>query len=80
MTMPDPVITIGGLSFPMMHKGARVAVRISDEALEDHFGSDGSAQSHIDAYRTNSSTIDAKAIQKLNASNGQPVLLKTTDF
>ena len=78
--LPDPVPTMGGLSFPVMVDGQRVAMRISDEALQDHFGASGDAGSLINAYRSNSSTIDAKAIEKHRAQPGVAVLLKTADF
>lgn len=78
--LPDPVPTSGGLNFAVMVDGQRVTMRISEEALQDHFGARGGGWSLIEAYRSNSYTIDAKAIEKLRANPGEPVLLRTADF
>lgn len=78
--LPDPVPTMGGLNFPVMVDDQRVTMRISEEALQDHFGAGGGAWSLIEAYRSNSATIDAKAVEKLRAQPGAPVLLVTADF
>jgi len=78
--LPDPVPTMGGLNFAVIVDGQRIAMRISEEALQDHFGASGDAFSLITAYRNNSGVIDAKAIERYRANPGVQVLLKTADF
>lgn len=77
--LPPPVPTMGGLSFPVMIDGKLVPMRISEEALQHHFGARGS-NDLVPAYRANAARIDAKAVERFRAAPNVPVLLKTADF
>ncbi len=80
MNLPDPFPSIGGLNFPVIVDGKRVTMRISEEALQDHFGATSSGGSYVEAYRQHSHRIDAKATEKYLADPSTPVLVRSADF
>lgn len=74
-----PFVIDGTVQFSMMIDGRVQRFRISQEALEDHFG-DGSAQAPdlLDAFRRGETRIMDVAAQKIGL--GAVILLRTSDF
>lgn len=79
-TLPDPVPVDAGVTFRVLVGDVIVTMRVSEEALQDHFGATTVPKSLVDAYRANSGAIDAKALDRYAASGGQPVILTSADF
>lgn len=75
--MQEPYVHGGSLNFRFAHGGAQHSARISEEALADHFGSDGSPKGMILSYRANTAAIHAKAVQLIEAGAQQLVLIQT---
>lgn len=76
--LPGPVLTMGGLHFPVMVDGRSVAMRMSAEALLDYFGANQVGL--VEAYQANSHAIDSKAAEKHRVRPDVPVFLTTADF
>jgi len=68
------------VKIPTKVDGQWVHCEISEEALQDHFGASGDAQSWVDSFQNNRGVIEMVARKKLEATGGQPVLLRTEDF
>ena len=69
------------VQFPIDVDGRRVLAIVSVECLQDHFGlGTGPSNEWTDAYRRNSSAIEAVAIRKARAGAPEPVLVSTGDF
>jgi hypothetical protein len=58
--------------------GAVLRARISEAALEEHFGArSGDPGSHIEAYLSNAEAIHAKAIHLVKMGASEPVLIQS---
>ena len=69
------------VNFPADNNGQRIACRISEEALQDHFGANGTPP--LGAFRGNRPTIEAKAealIRNARFENDGGILIRTADF
>ena len=75
---PDPYIQDGAVNFHFVFNGTVLRARISETALEDHFGaSNGEPGSHIRAYRAHAEAIHAKAIHLVKLGAVEPVLIQS---
>jgi len=75
---PGPYIVEGAVNFHFEFNGAVLRARISEVALEDHFGaSKDDPGSHIRAYLSNAEAIHAKAIHLVKLGAVEPVLIQS---
>ena len=75
---PDPYITDGAVNFHFVFNGTVLRARISEAALEEHFGARyGDPDSHIRAYRSNAEAIHTKAIHLVKLGALEPVLIQS---
>ena len=70
----------GGLNFPVLIASKQVTMRISTEALQDHFGAGDVGATIMSAYRKHSAIIDQKAVERHLVDPLSKVMLKTFDF
>lgn len=78
--IPEPVHVNESVVFRVRMNGKLVTMRISDVALQDHFGAGNDAASLVEAYRKNAEKIN-EAGKRWQAYNPTlDVLLATGDF
>ncbi len=72
------------LSFGISHEGRIIPVKISREAMEDHFGAVQEPDSLKKAYALDAEMIHARAADMIVAgvvyTQDNPLVLKTEDF
>jgi hypothetical protein len=72
------------LSFSMTHAGTKVAVRVSREAMEEHFGAGQGPDTLKQAYALDAEMIHARAADQIVAgvayTQDHPLMLGMADF
>jgi hypothetical protein len=69
----------GTLHFDLLVDGKRHKVRVSYEALQDHFGAEEDAISVMEAFRKNAEKIAEVAAAKIRDGDTEP-MVGTTDL
>jgi hypothetical protein len=75
---PGPYISDDAVNFHFEFNGAVLRGRISEVALEDHFGArKDDPGSYMSAYRSNAEAIHAKAIHLVKLGALEPVSIQS---
>ena len=75
---PEPYVMDGAVNFHFVFNGAVLRARISEAALEEHFGArNGDPGSHLRAYVSNAEAIHAKAVHLVKLGAPEPVLIQS---
>jgi len=68
----------GAVNYHFVFNGAVLRARISEAALEEHFGArNGDPGSHLRAYVSNAEAIHAKAVHLVKLGALEPVLIQS---